>query len=61
MKAIIEFQLNDESISEDELKERLVEHIVDVCIDWVNGEGIMLIEFKNENIDSYWYINKDLN
>lgn len=61
MKAIIEFQLNDNTISREELKQKLVEHMVDSCIDWINGDGIMVIEFKDENIDNYWYINKNLN
>lgn len=61
MKAIIEFQLNDVTLSKKELKQKLVEHMVDSCIDWINGDGIMVIEFIDENIDNYWYINKDLN
>ena len=62
MKAIIEFQLNDDSLSEEELKQKLVEHMIDVCIDWLNGDTVMVIEFKHEKeINDYWYINKDFN
>tara|TARA_R110000751_G_scaffold81815_2_gene164937 strand:+ start:1767 stop:1961 length:195 start_codon:yes stop_codon:yes gene_type:complete len=61
MKAFVQFELSKPNLSEKELKEELIEHMVDVCIDWVNGDGIMIIEFietYEKNFDNYGNNNK---
>jgi len=56
VKAKIEFELNDDQLSKDQLKIKLIEHIFEMMELWTKGESIITIEFetikkeKNENI-----------
>lgn len=66
MKAIIEFTLEDDELSDIELKSKLLNKMVDVCDDWLNGNGVLLIDYinyeddKETHIDS-WNIDKSIN
>jgi hypothetical protein len=66
MKAIIEFTLEDDELTDIELKSKLLNKMVDVCDDWLNGNGVLLIDYinyeddKETHIDS-WNIDKSIN
>ena len=44
MKAIVEFEVHDQNLTEDELKNKLMNKMVEACEDWLQGEGILLID-----------------
>ena len=44
MKAIVEFEVHDKNLTEDELKDKLMNKMVEACEDWLQGEGILLID-----------------
>ena len=51
MKAIVEFEVHDQNLTEDELKDKLMNKMVEACEDWLQGEGILLIDiitYENE-------------
>lgn len=51
LKAKIEFELNDDQLSKDQLKMKLIEHIYEMMDLWIKGESVITIEFeikKNE-------------
>ncbi len=66
MKAIIEFTLVDDELTDIELKSKLLNKMVDVCDEWLNGNGVLLIDYinyeddKETHIDS-WNIDKSIN
>jgi hypothetical protein len=66
MKAVIEFTLEDEELSDAELKAKLLNKMVNVCDEWLNGTGVLLIDYinyeddKETHIDS-WNIDKSIN
>ena len=44
MKAIVEFEVHDQNLTEDELKDKLMNKMVEAREDWLQGEGILLID-----------------
>ena len=53
MKAIVEFEVHDQNLTEDELKDKLMNKMVEACDDWLQGEGILLIDiitYENEPV-----------
>lgn len=49
MKAIIEFELCDNLLNKDELKQQLILKIANLCEDWIKGEAILNIDFEYTN------------
>ncbi len=46
MKAIIQFEIaNEKGLKEPEIKEKLIDHMVEVMELWLVGEGTIKIEF----------------
>tara|TARA_R110000772_G_scaffold63077_1_gene141425 strand:- start:1145 stop:1333 length:189 start_codon:yes stop_codon:yes gene_type:complete len=46
MKAVIQFQItNEKGLNEPEIKEKLIDHMVEVMELWLVGEGTIEIEF----------------
>tara|TARA_R100000655_G_scaffold108552_1_gene160739 strand:- start:1165 stop:1353 length:189 start_codon:yes stop_codon:yes gene_type:complete len=46
MKAIVQFQVrNEKGLTEPEIKEKLIDHMVEVMELWLVGEGTIKIEF----------------
>lgn len=52
MKARIEIEIDDDSLSDEELKKILIEELALLMESWLTGESIVMIEFIN---DSYNY------
>ena len=55
MKAIIQFELKDSKLTEQQLKEKLVDNVVNTLDDWVKGDGVINIDFV------YTYIENEAN
>jgi hypothetical protein len=51
MKAIVEFEVHDQNLTEDELKDKLMNKMVEACDDWLRGEGILLIDIITYQAD----------
>jgi hypothetical protein len=51
MKAIVEFEVHDQNLTEDELKDKLMNKMVEACEDWLQGEGILLIDIITYQTD----------
>ena len=51
MKAIVEFEVPDQNLTEDELKDKLMNKMVEACEDWLQGEGILLIDIITYQTD----------
>jgi hypothetical protein len=51
MKAIVEFEVHDKNLTEDELKDKLMNKMVEACEDWLRGEGILLIDIITYQTD----------
>lgn len=51
MKAIVEFEIHDQNLTEDELKDKLMNKMVEACDDWLRGEGILLIDIITYQAD----------
>ena len=51
MKAIVEFEIHDQNLTEDELKDKLINKMVEACDDWLRGEGILLIDIITYQAD----------
>jgi hypothetical protein len=51
MKAIVEFEIHDQNLTEDELKDKLMNKMVEACDDWLRGEGILLIDIITYQTD----------
>jgi hypothetical protein len=51
MKAIVEFEIHDQNLTEDELKDKLMNKMVEACEDWLQGEGILLIDIITYQTD----------
>ena len=51
MKAIVEFEIHDKNLTEDELKDKLMNKMVEACDDWLRGEGILLIDIITYQAD----------
>lgn len=52
MKARIEIEIDDDSLSDEELKKILIEELALLMESWLTGESIVMIEFVD---DSYNY------
>ena len=56
MKAIVQFEVkNEKGLTEPQIKEKLIDHMVEVMELWLIGEGTIKIEFVqtyDENIQS---------
>jgi hypothetical protein len=54
MKAIVQFQIeNTEGLNEPEIKEKLIDHMVEVMELWLIGEGTIKIEFVQTYDENY--------
>ena len=51
MKAIVEFEVHDQNLTEDELKDKLMNKMIEACEDWLQGEGILLIDIITYQAD----------
>jgi hypothetical protein len=51
MKAIVEFEVHDQNLTEEELKDKLMNKMVEACEDWLRGEGILLIDIITYQTD----------
>ena len=47
MRATITFEIENEGLTEPELKEKMLEHIVEVMDNFLQGEMMLTIEFDN--------------
>lgn len=61
MKAIVQFEIkNEKGLDEPQIKEKLIDHIVEVMELWMVGEGTIEIEFiqtyetTDDNNDIYF-------
>ena len=64
MKAIIQFEIKDDkNISDEEIKQKLVQVIADVMEDWLKGDTVLMIDFihtynnedsKKDNIFNFY-------
>ena len=66
MKAIIEFIIDDDMLSEDELKDKLLNKMANACDEWINGNGVLIIDIiiyedNKQNINDKFFINKSIN
>ena len=67
MKAIVQFEINDDTLSKDELKDKLIREIAEICEKWIQGEAVLMIDFIEtyENDEKLlfgnWNIDKAIN
>ena len=66
MKAIIQFEIQDKNKSDDELKEQLLNDIVEIMDDWLKGDTVLMIDFiktydnsKNNKTSDFFNFNPD--
>ena len=51
MKARIEIEISDDSLSDEELKKILIEELALLMESWLTGESIVMIEFVDDSYD----------
>jgi len=48
LKATIEFELDEKYLTEEQKKEIMMEHIIEIMDDWLKGNAVITIEFETE-------------
>ncbi len=66
MKAVIEFTLEDEELSDAELKAKLLNKMVNVCDEWLSGNAVLIINYidyedDKKNFYDSWNTDKSIN
>lgn len=54
MKAIVQFEIKNTNLTQAEVKEKLIDHMVETMDLWIKGKGIITIEF----VETYETTNK---
>tara|TARA_R110002051_G_scaffold224718_1_gene287784 strand:- start:242 stop:439 length:198 start_codon:yes stop_codon:yes gene_type:complete len=65
MKALIQFEINSHQLNDEQLKDRLINTMVELCEQWIKGDAALYIDFiktiKDEDIKHYKNNNLDTN
>lgn len=65
MKALIQFEINSHQLNDEQLKDCLINTMVELCEQWVKGDAALYIDFiktiKDEDIKHYRNNNLDNN
>ena len=65
MKALIQFELNSQQLNDEQLKDRLINTMVELCEQWLKGDAALYIDFiktiKDEDIKYYRNNDKNIN
>tara|TARA_R110002020_G_scaffold339687_1_gene554747 strand:- start:609 stop:806 length:198 start_codon:yes stop_codon:yes gene_type:complete len=65
MKALIQFEINSHQLNDEQLKDRLINTMVELCAQWIKGDAALYIDFiktiKDEDIKYYRNNNLDNN
>jgi|7_EtaG_2_1085326.scaffolds.fasta_scaffold00750_22 predicted RNase H-like nuclease len=51
MKALIQFELDSKLLNDEQLKDKLVETMVELCAEWVKGDAVLYIDFIKTNLN----------
>ena len=48
MKATIEFEIDEKYLTEEQLKQLMMEHIIETMDEWLEGNAVITIEFETK-------------